>query len=189
MGIPAYSVLSPSKPGNYRLVFLDEKGHQLAEKPYVVNPALRTLPNPPPSDLSGVSIQPVGAAETPGRVRVAMENTSPYYLQSHTNHWAVPPSVRTLPSYGEIAVGSLFLRLKPDPEDPSEAAAFPLPFDLPPGGRVEIDLSADRFTVSPTDVIARLAPHIRSIEDPGLPARRSDPMIAGRPVAEGRRTR
>ncbi|SIN73645.1 hypothetical protein SAMN05444166_0537 [Singulisphaera sp. GP187] len=142
--IPAYTVETPAEAGAYELVFLDDRGERVASKPYVVSPTLQTSAQvfgaaPPDFLLNTVVLS--GPALATDQVRVALENKSPYYIQAHVTRNKELGSARVQPGIAPSEPGSAFMLARAfQGEVAKDHIASLLPHDLPPGGRLEMDL-------------------------------------------------
>jgi hypothetical protein len=145
--LPAYTIKTPAKEGTYRLVFLDEHRRPLGSKPFVVSPKLLTsrqiFRNRPP-DIS-VSPLTVRSAECRGdRVRITLENKTGCYIQAHTLREQKLGSASTHPGMTLPALGSLILEVNYLDDDRNSGQVIRvLPHDLPPHGRLAMDLPID----------------------------------------------
>jgi hypothetical protein len=142
--LPAYTVGTPRKAGDYRLVFLDSHHHQIASKRYVVVPELRTSrqvfgKNTPDYTVSAVVVNE--EKSTPDHVRVVLLNASRYYLQAHVKRDKEAGAACSHPGINAPAQGSLVLALNyMQGESTTEQVNLVLPHDLPARGRLEMDV-------------------------------------------------
>ncbi len=75
------------------------------------------------------------------QVRVALENNSPYYIQAHVTRKKELGSARTQPGIAPSEPGSAFILVRAlQGEVPKDDIVSMFPHDLPPGGRLEMDL-------------------------------------------------
>lgn len=165
--LPAFTVKTPQAPGRYTLVFLDQNSQRLGAKPYRVVQGLSTSGQAFGKNLPAISLgEAAWTIDSSAGRRLVYENKSPYYLQAHINRDQIPASVRAHPGFGLGAYdpGSVYLLVRGFAEGPGggpliQEMPIPLPHDLPPGGRVAIELSPDRvidtfrltrMTLSPT---------------------------------------
>jgi hypothetical protein len=172
--IPAYRVLTPRTPGAYELVVEDAHRHRLAAIPYRVNPALRsTLQEAYRGRVSEYTVNVLNSATDPDRsapYRIEVENASPLYAQALTADLKDYRSICAHPGLVKPGPTSVHLRLQAAQEDlPPWDVSLTLPFDLPPGGRLALELPADRIpqgghagwlTITPfsTDFATRTVP-------------------------------
>ncbi|AGA28905.1 hypothetical protein [Singulisphaera acidiphila] len=142
--IPAYTIETPKEAGAYDLVFLDDRGHRVASKPYVVSTALQTSGQafgaaPPDFSLNAVTLG--GSDSGAGPLHVVLENQSPYYIQSHVARDKDLGSARVQPGIAASEQGSAFMLVEyRQGEVLKDQVRRMLPHDLPPGGRLEMDL-------------------------------------------------
>jgi hypothetical protein len=145
-GLPAYTVKTPKEPGRYRLVYDDDRGHKSTLSTYEVDPHVTTSRRAAGGKLPDVRVGRV-QWETRGDraapARVAVENAGPFYLQAETQRDRVSTSAH--PGVTPASAGALILHVE------AYRRAEPLPFrecdltlpgDLPPGGRLTLDLPA-----------------------------------------------
>jgi hypothetical protein len=166
--LPAYTILTPKRPGSYRLRFLDDEARVLAERRYRVTDGLRTIETPTPAAIvaSGVRGTRVGVAvrEADGGL-VTVENRSPFYLQVHTRRASDLAWKRPEPSIGDPSLGSVYLaaRLSGRGDLKTPDVRVMLPRDLPPHGSVTFRLSE---TALP-DGDVELVPRVAGVQKPG----------------------
>jgi hypothetical protein len=148
--MPAFAVRAPSAAGEYQLVFCDEQGHRLAATPYRVVADLPQGPARTAGLVPGphVTLESRGAASsTCGRVII--ENRTASYVQALSNRPQEGRSVRAHPGMfyaGAPWAGSVSLVMWWRPGhtgDRPRAVRLLLPQDLPPHGRLALDLPAD----------------------------------------------
>jgi len=157
--VPAYSVRTPVRPGTYRLAICDRSlrpratiGYRIVAERAVAEPTFPARP-------SRLTVHPV-TLEAAGTDRstslgVTLVNTTSCYVQSLVFREFVDPVARTHPGlrsrWPRANTGGLVLRVWPKGGDPSraeEAREIPLPEDLPPGGRLKVDLGPNRLPPS-----------------------------------------
>lgn len=142
--LPAYTIETPKEAGRYQLDFLDEQGHRLASKPYMVSKTLRTSAQtfgaaPPNICINSLKLTQEQCVQ--GQIRFTIENTSPYYIQAHPTRKKELGSARSLPTIAPFDRGSALLAAKyhRGAEEVGQLYLV-LPHDLPPGGRLEMNL-------------------------------------------------
>jgi hypothetical protein len=148
--MPAYRVFTPRKPGDYELVFEDAQQRRLAAIPYRVNPALRTtLQEVSKGRVSELTVNVVNTGTGPecsAPLRIEVENTSPLYMQALTADSKDYRSICAHPGLVKPGPTSPHLRLQVANEDlPPWDMNLVLPYDLPPGGRLSLELPTDRI--------------------------------------------
>jgi hypothetical protein len=143
--LPAFVVQTPRTPGRYDLDFIDDCGRRLASRPFVVRADLPTSRAAFPDALPDLQVNGVRVEGTDGQPRpprLELENASPYYLQAQVARGEVAASMQGLPGVGPFP-GSLALigRLsRPDGRGPDHSFVLALPRDLPPGGRLTVEV-------------------------------------------------
>jgi hypothetical protein len=152
--IPAYRTAAPDKPGDYELVFLDRRRRRLAAIPYRVTTALRTSRTAPDERLMrGITFNIVTAeVEAAGHalpLRIAVENTTPLYLQTLVGTPGNCLSVAAHPGLVYPGNGSVTFVLHADADEDTgfrpQDIGFPMPRDLPPHGTIELEIPTDRL--------------------------------------------
>jgi hypothetical protein len=142
--LPAYTIKTPMKGGAYQLLFLDERRRTIGAKPFVVSPQLLTsrhLFRRRRSDLtiSGLTVR--GAECRGDRLGITLENKTGCYIQAHALRDKVLYSASTHPGMAVPSPGSLILEVtyQGDPRTPDQIT-LALPHDLPPRGRLALEL-------------------------------------------------
>jgi hypothetical protein len=160
--LPAYTIRTPKQAGEYRLVMLDSRRHRIASKPYIVVPELRTSRPVSGKHLpdSAVSATVVNQETFPaGRVRVAIENAGPYYLQAHVARNGAQGAACAHPGLLAPAEGSIVLSLcYLQGASTARQVNLALPRDLPAHARLEMDVPLDWPSGSPGADRVRIAP-------------------------------
>ncbi len=161
--LPAFTVRTPAKPGRYQHLFMDCGRRPLASKPYRVVDNLFTIRQALLASGAPIKVKEVSLTVGPGERtprRIVLENTSPFYIQAHVERETVAPSARNQPGIGVPEPGSLVLRLQEDQvpgSPPAQEWDLLLPRDIPPHGRIAMDLSypISPYRSSPTRVCVR----------------------------------
>jgi hypothetical protein len=169
--IPAYRTGAPNKPGDYDLVFLDHRRRRLASIPYRVMPALRTSRTAPVGHLGCGATLNIAKAEVEagGRalLRIAIENTTPLYLQTLIETPGNCLSVGAHPGMVYPGDGSLTLVLHADADEEAglrpQDIAFPMPRDLPPHGSIVVEIPSDRLAGIGRRVRIMASPNLGSL--------------------------
>jgi len=155
---PAYTILTPKRPGSYRLRFLDDEAHVLAERRHHVTDRLRT-------SGTAAAIVARGARGTTVNVArrsadgglVTVENHSPYYLQVHTRRSATLAWKRLQPSSGDPSDGSVYLDARLPAAPKPAVIRVLLPHDLPPHSSLTLRLSETALLDGDVDLVPRVA--------------------------------
>src|SRR5262249_2536645 len=133
--IPSYRVRTPAQPGDYELVFLDDRQRRLAAQAYRVTPGLRTTRQVYPKGVPAIRVNAVSAeSETAGAgpLRITLENTTSLYLPALLENPETCPSIKAQPGLVYPGPGSLHLWVHAEPsgEVPAHDLNFALPHDL-----------------------------------------------------------
>ncbi|HEV3003314.1 MAG TPA: hypothetical protein VGX78_02590 [Pirellulales bacterium] len=139
---PAYHVQAPMQGGSYQLLFLDADDHALGVKAYQVDTALQTARQALGERALSVNAVDLDGTERIGPVHLRIENTTPFYIESH--RFDPQQKGRSRFHVGLSTPGPYELHLtiqetasggpKPAP------LTVPLPRDLPPNGHLELVL-------------------------------------------------
>jgi hypothetical protein len=150
--IPAFSVMTPTTPGDYRLVFADERKQELQSRPYRVSGRLDTilsLMTTSHRDLDATEFVTATPLKNGRQCSLILENKSTFFLQANTSRDQVYlKSIRAHPGSIRTSAGSLLLRLWTDSgnrQPPQEYSLF-LPCDLPPSTSIVLTPS-DLFEI------------------------------------------
>ncbi|MDR3634525.1 MAG: hypothetical protein P4L84_12030 [Isosphaeraceae bacterium] len=162
-GIPAFTIQTPKMPGNYELVFLDRSRRRLASKPYLV---VATPPRNEPlisGKVSALSVNAVVQEIDPASskpLRLVLENTSSYYLPALVEWGPICRSVRAQPGLIEPGLGSVVfgVRVKGAGGRTLQELKLVLPNDVPPRGRLELELPTDHLVPTSERVQVTIAP-------------------------------
>jgi hypothetical protein len=161
--LPAYTILTPKRPGWYRLRFLDGDSRVLAERRYHVTDRLRTSEAAAATIARGArgNTVDVGRRAADGGL-VVVENHSPYYLQVHTRRSAELAWRRLEPSVGGPSDGSVYLDARVAGAANAVVRVL-LPHDLPAHSSLTLRLSE---TALP-DGDANLVPRVAGVQSDG----------------------
>jgi hypothetical protein len=155
--LPAYTVRTPARPGNYRLVVLDRAGRRRATKSHRIVADLAVSQPALPAHVPGVTVHPLvvtpaAAGRRISSLNLTLLNTSSWYLLSQVFREHVDAVARTHPGlrsqWAEANAGAAVLRISPaGPEsgNPADVREIALPRDLPPGGRLDLAVPVDRL--------------------------------------------
>jgi hypothetical protein len=162
--LPAYTIRTPKQPGDYRLVILDSHQRPIASKRYVIVPEPRrsreVFSNTMPDPAVGATVVNQGRCNL-DRVRVALENTSPYYLQAHAVRDGAQGAACAHPGLAAPAAGSIVLSLSyMQGATTTGQVNLILPHDLPAHARVEMDVPIEWQSGSSTADRVRIGPCI-----------------------------
>jgi hypothetical protein len=180
--LPAFTVKTPGKPGRYDLVFLDYRHRRVASRPYLVVEGLRTSRQVFGTQVPDLALNEVTLNTEPGgtaSLRLVLENTSPYFIQTHVHsaREAIGPSARSHPGISTAGPGSMLLRLRldgPPGSPPIHEVDLLLPRDLPPRGRIALELPADRMVAVEGLSKSSLRPIFTQIGQRVAPTERAD---------------
>jgi hypothetical protein len=140
---PAYHIQAPMQPGTYQLQFLDSDDRLLGARSYEVDAALQTARQALGQRALLVNTLSLNDADRGAAVRLRIENTTPYYIESHCfdpqqkGHsrfhvgLSMPGPCELHLTIQEAAAGG----------DKPATLIVPLPHDLPPFGNLELVLS------------------------------------------------
>jgi hypothetical protein len=156
--IPAFSVRTPTAPGDYRLAFADERNRALQSRPYRVSSRLDTvlsLMTPAHRDVDATEFVKATPIKNGHQCSLILENKSSLYLQANTSRDQVYlKSIRAHPGTLRTSAGSLVIRLRTASGNRQvpRAYSFLLPCDLPPRTSIvfttsDLSLNADLATV------------------------------------------
>ncbi len=163
---PAYRALTPRRPGRYELVFLDDQERRLATRSYEVADDLRTHPAAPGDQVpsvSGTTLEAGAGRTTP--LRVTVTNATPYYLQAHAGRPLRPTSG---PERGSL---TLHVRVSgPGGDGLVQERLLALPADLPPHGRLELELPDYLLPPGGAPVRIEVRPHFQELAAPVVAA-------------------
>jgi hypothetical protein len=155
-GITAFSVKTPKKPGDFRLVFLDEQSWPIHSHAYRVRRDLETIARraaPGDDACDAARLVTTRVSGDSGISTVVLENRSPFFLQANTSRDQVYlKSARNHVGTMRTSAGSLVVSLRKTPREGAHrdaAVTMLLPCDLPPGGRIEFPLRS--FDISPDE--------------------------------------
>jgi hypothetical protein len=162
--LPAYTVRTPKQVGNYRLVILDSRRRPIAAKPYVVVPIVRTsrpvLGKTMPDHAISATVVNQETCDF-DRVRVVLENASPYYLQAQAARDGAQGAACSHPGLAAPAEGSTVLSLSYlQGASTTRQVNLMLPHDLPAHGRLEMDVPIEWQNGSPRANRVRIAPGV-----------------------------
>ena len=160
-GIPAYTIRTPSRPGSYRLLVLD----QPSPSPRVARLPDRGGPRGQPAHVPRAPARGDGPSGrdprgTPDRLaasawELTLANTSSVYVQAQVFRQHLSTCLRLTPACGlngsePVTAGSSCGSRRSDamPGTVEVAREIPMPQDLPPGGRLKVTVPADRLPPS-----------------------------------------
>jgi hypothetical protein len=155
--LPAYTILTPKRPGWYRLRFLDGDSRVLAERRYHVTDRLQTGGTTAAIVARGARGSTVDAARraADGGL-VVVENHSPYYLQVHTRRPTALAWRRLQPSIGVPSAGSVYLDARVSGTANAVVHVL-LPHDLPADTSLTLRLSETALPDGDVDLVPRVA--------------------------------
>jgi hypothetical protein len=157
---PAYRAFTPGRPGAYRLEFRCDDGRCLAAVSFEVDAGVvpwRADDMPVPLTVAAVR----AGAGTVGPVRVAIENRTDFYLEAYRPERKQTGPARYQPPISPPGPGSLVLRVRAG----GEVIELPLPTDVPPRGRVEVEVAAGILAQFDPDAGLEFRPAVRGPED------------------------
>ena len=194
--VAAYSARTPSRPGDYRLVFFDRAapapGH--AGLPGRAGP--RRRPADRPVRAPDVTVHPItlgpGSADRSGPLALTLENRSSRYLIAQVNREFLRTANQAHPGlrsrWERLDAGAMVLRIAPAVAVAGDADAgreLPLPADLPPGGRLQVTVPADRWPSSWKGQAIRVEPTFARVgHREAAPGSADVAIAADRPTAE-----
>jgi hypothetical protein len=184
-GVPAYTIRTPRRLGSCRLVIEDRRHRRLGVIPYRIAPQLELAQPTFPARASRLAVQPIvlrpRRSDELQSARVTLLNTSALYLQSSIFREFVEPVSQAHPGmrsrWPRANAGALVLRVAPQGAVSSEAdqaQEIPLPRDLPPGGRLRLDIPPDRLPASWADRVLRVEPAFAGLGAPTESSRNAD---------------
>jgi hypothetical protein len=189
-GIPAYSMCTPSQTGSYDLVVLDRRLRCRAKIGYRIVPRLPMAQPVFPGRRPAVTVHPIvvpaavrtGPASSMG---LSLVNTSRYYTQALVFRENVRSVARAHPglrsNWPKADAGALVLRIVPigvDPLESGQGREIPLPQDLPPGGRLQMVLPADRLPSSWAKLSLKVEPAFAGVGEVEVPPPMADLRIS-----------
>jgi hypothetical protein len=155
--MPAYTVRTPDRPGNYRLAVFDRAGRRRASFAHRIAGAMavsqRDLPaRLPPVTVHPLVVQPAAAPDRGSGLNLTLANTSRFYLLSQVFREHLDAVARTHPGlrseWEQAHAGAAVLRIAPTELEPKErdlVLELPLPRDVPPGARMTLTVPDDRL--------------------------------------------
>ncbi len=137
---PAYHIEAPSRPGTYQLLFLDSNDRPLGARTYVVDADLQTARQALPQRALTVNTLTLDETQRKNPLRMRIENTTPYYIESHRPDPRQKGRSRFHVYLATPGPGAFHLAIRwpGDTSAPNpRPLAVPLPRDLPPYGHLE----------------------------------------------------
>lgn len=145
---PAFHIESPKESGTYQLLFVDAHDQVLGAKNYQVDASLQTAAMAHAETMLNVNSLNLKGVDLSGRVVLRIENTTPFYIESHRFDRRQNGRIRYHVALSHPGPGELHLEA-PAPEMSGGAATgsatvfpfptiVPLPRDLVPYGQIEI---------------------------------------------------
>jgi hypothetical protein len=145
--LPAFSVKTPSAPGQYRLLVMDERNRVLQSRRFQVRADVETIlahPSFPIDQLDAGRFVRLRTDPRQGPRALVLENTSPYYLQANTSREQVYlKSARSHPGALRPSAGSLVVKVAALSRDRGVAEpeiTLLLPCDAPPQTAIGLPL-------------------------------------------------
>jgi hypothetical protein len=184
--IPAYTIRTPSRPGDYRLVVLDRNRRGRASFDYqIVADRAVSQPTFPPRRPK-VTVHPVSVAgaspsATGPQWELTLTNTSSVYLQSQVFRQHLSTVCQTHPGlksqWIRASDGGMVLKFALSGTDcgaVDAAREIPMPEDLPPGGCVKLRVPADRLPSSWVGRALTIEPSFSGVGQAEAPAETAD---------------
>jgi hypothetical protein len=190
--VAAYSIKTPAQPGFYRLVICDQGLMPRAAIRYRVARSLRVAQPVFPARASGLSVHPVvlraAGSGTGTFLSLTLYNTASCYVQREVFREFVDAVSQTHPGlqsrWPRARAGALVLRVAPqgvETAGPNEARELPLPCDLPPGARLNLEVPADRLPPEWADLSLRAEPAFTGVAQAEASSEEADiKIVAGR---------
>ncbi len=188
--IPAFVVRAPDRPGSYRLTVFDRARQARAGFAYCIIAKLTVSQSDYPARRPGVTSHPIvvePALASSGRssLELTLANTSPYYVQASVFREQLTGTARSHPGlrsrWKKAGFGALVLRFTPlagDSAEPGDGREIPLPYDLPPGGRLSVTIPLDRLPATWCDRPVRVEPSFTGIGRADAPPHAAEIKLA-----------